>query len=210
MNMDEMLRDQIVERGVGSPIVLDAMRHVPREHFVPEGMRDLAYSDQAIPIGNGQTISQPYIVALMTEALEIEPHHRVLEIGTGSGYQTAILAQLAERVFTMALLAELMQQAQMRLKAMGISNVEFRVGDGTLGWAEEAPFDRIIIAAAAPEVLRSLLETQLADGGIAVLPAGRDEMQNLWKITRHGHELRAGDLGGCRFVKLMGKEGWQQ
>ena len=210
MNMDEMLRNQIIGRGVGSPIVLDAMRHVPREFFVPESMRGLAYSDQALPIGKGQTISQPYIVAMMTEALEIKPHHRVLEIGTGSGYQTAILAQIAERVFTIELLAELMQQAEIRLKTMGVSNVEFRVGDGTLGWEEEAPFDRIIIAAAAPNVPRSLLERQLTDGGIAVLPAGRDEMQNLWKITRRGRELLADDLGGCRFVKLIGKEGWQQ
>ena len=175
MNMDEMLRNQIIGRGVGSPIVLDAMRHVPREFFVPKSMRGLAYSDQALPIGKGQTISQPYIVAMMTEALEIKPHHRVLEIGTGSGYQTAILAQLAERVFTIELLAELMQQAEIRLKTMGVSNVEFRVGDGTLGWEEEVPFDRIIIAAAAPNVPRSLLERQLIDGGIAVLPAGRDQ-----------------------------------
>lgn len=210
MSMEEMLREQIARRGVESPVVLDAIRHVPREYFVPEGMRDLAYSDQALSIGSGQTISQPYMVALMTDALEVKPHHRVLEVGTGSGYQTAILAQLAERVFTMELIASLMERAELRLKAMGIRNVEFRVGDGTLGWAEEAPFDRIIIAAAAPEVPRALLEGQLADGGIAVLPAGRGDMQYLWKITRKGNELRSEDLGGCRFVKLLGKEGWQQ
>ena len=210
MGIEEMLRTQIADRGVQSPAVLDAMRHVPREVFVPEDMRALAYTDQALPIGRGQTISQPYIVALMTEALEIKPHHRVLEIGTGTGYQTAILALLAHRVFSIELIPELVKEASNRLRSMGFTNVDFRAGDGTLGWPEEAPFDRILIAAAAPDVPRNLLESQLADHGIAVLPAGRGDWQYLWKITRNGQQLRSEELGGCRFVKLIGKEGWEQ
>lgn len=208
--MEEMLRWQIAERGVGSPAVLEAMRQVPRERFVPIDMLPDAYTDQALPIGHGQTISQPFMVALMTEAIAAGHDDRVLEIGTGSGYQTAILAKLAKRIYTIERIPVLMQEAKQRLRQMGIDNVEYRAGDGTLGWPEDAPFDRILIAAAAPTIPAKLLESQLADGGIAVLPAGMGDWQYLWKISRRGGRLQREDLGGCRFVRLIGAEGWDQ
>lgn len=207
---ERMLQWQIVERGVTSPLVLQAMREVPRERFVPSDMLPDAYTDQALPIGRGQTISQPFIVALMTEALAIRPEDRVLEIGTGSGYQTAILAKLAKRVYTIERLAPLLEEAKQRLTRMGIENVEYRAGDGTLGWPEQAPFDRILITAAAPTIPQHLLLSQLVDDGIAVVPAGMGDWQYLWRITRKGDQLAREDLGGCRFVRLIGAEGWEE
>lgn len=208
--LEEMLSSQIARRGVRDVAVLGAMRAVPRDMFVPAEHRDDAFTDQALPIGHGQTISQPFIVALMTEALDLNPQNRVLEIGTGSGYQTAILARLAGHVYSIERLAALADVARQHLDALGIHNVDLRHGDGTLGWPEVAPFDRIILSAAGPEVPRRLLLSQLADGGIAVLPAGGPYDQILLKICRHGDDLREQFLCGCRFVKLIGKEGWPE
>lgn len=206
--LEEMIAWQIRGRGVESPDVLDAIRSVPRELFVSPNLRDQAYADMPLPIGKKQTISQPFIVALMTEALAVSKSHRILEIGTGSGWQTAILAKLGARVYTIERISELMEEARQHLTSIGISNVEYRVGDGTLGWLEEAPFDRILIAAAGPNIPIQLLKSHLADGGVAVLPAGEDDWQYLWKIVRRGNMLDREDLGGCRFVRLIGKEGY--
>lgn len=206
--MEWMIQSQIVARGVRDERVLDAMRKVPRGLFMlPEYMQE-AYADGAFPIGLGQTISQPYIVALMTEALDARPTDRVLEIGTGSGYQTAILAHLAAEVYTVERLSQLQVAAHGRLKVLGLTNVWYRVGDGTTGWPEHAPFERILITAAGPDLPRKLLLSQLADGGKAVLPAGPDECQDLLVVTRHGEDLIPTNLGACRFVRLVGAEGW--
>jgi protein-L-isoaspartate(D-aspartate) O-methyltransferase len=207
--MEQMLQYQIVERGVKEPVVLDAMRQVPREVFVPSELRDEAYADEALPIGRGQTISQPFIVALMTEALEVASDHRVLEIGTGSGYQTAILARLAKWVYTIDRIGELVQEARDTLQSLQIRNVSYRVGDGTLGWPEEALFERILVTAAGPRVPEELLRSQLAEGGIAVLPAGNASWQDLLQIRRKGKRFVQQSLGACQFVRLIGKEGWQ-
>jgi protein-L-isoaspartate(D-aspartate) O-methyltransferase len=158
---EEMIRRQLVERGITDPRVLEAMRSVPRERFFSPGLAKEAYADQAAPIGFGQTISQPYIVALMTQNLRVEPTDRVLEIGGGSGYQTAILARLAKEVYTIERIKPLLDEAWHRLMELGIRNLHFRHGDGTLGWAEAAPFDRILIAAAAPALPEALLKSQL-------------------------------------------------
>lgn len=206
--MESMIRDQIIARGVTNSRVLDVLRQTPRELFIPADLRPLAYADEPLPIGQHQTISQPFMVALMTEALQITATNRVLEIGTGCGYQTAILAQLAERVYTVERLGPLLDSAQLLLQSLRIGNVEYRLGDGTLGWPEAAPFDRMIITAAAPQIPRTLLRCQLANRGIAVLPAGPDHEQVLFQITRFDDELQATPLCDCRFVRLIGEEGW--
>jgi protein-L-isoaspartate(D-aspartate) O-methyltransferase len=168
---EEMVRLQIERRGVRNPAVLRAMREVPRHLFVPEPMRRSAYEDHPLPIGHGQTISQPYIVAAMTEMLDPKPGHRVLEIGTGSGYQAAVLARLVSHVYTIEIVEPLGKQAQERLAALGYRNVTVRIGDGYEGWPEEAPFDRIILTAAPPEVPQKLID-QLRNGGRLVAPVG--------------------------------------
>ena len=168
---EEMVRLQIERRGVRNPAVLRAMREVPRHLFVPEPMRRSAYEDHPLPIGHGQTISQPYIVAAMTEMLDPRPGHRVLEIGTGSGYQAAVLARLVSHVYTIEIVEPLGKQAQERLAALGYRNVTVRIGDGYEGWPEEAPFDRIILTAAPPEVPQKLID-QLRNGGRLVAPVG--------------------------------------
>src|SRR5215212_4239738 len=172
VRLEQMIRQQVVERGITEPRVLAALRAVPRDKFFTQDLAGEAYADRAAPIGHGQTISQPYMVALMTERLDIHPQHRVLEIGTGSGYQTAILASLCLEVFSMERVKPLLDDAFHRLMEMNVRNVHFRLGDGTLGWPEKAPFDRILIAAGAPTIPDRLLREQLADGGIAVLPVG--------------------------------------
>ena len=199
---EEMVRTQIRARGIGDPRVLEAMRKVPRHRFVPEESRDLAYGDHPIPIGREQTISQPYIVAFMTEHLGPGRGGRVLEIGTGSGYQTAILAEIAREVFTVEILEPLGREARERLAGLGYSNIRFAVGDGREGWPEEAPFDGILAAASAEEIPPRLLE-QLAPGARLVLPLGVDQ-QDLWMITRtrEGHVSR--NLLPVRFVPLVG------
>jgi protein-L-isoaspartate(D-aspartate) O-methyltransferase len=206
--LGRMIETQIEQRGVRTLSVLRALWQVPRERFVPAELRQEAYEDEPLPIGFGQTISQPYMVALMTEALDVQVTHRVLEIGAGSGYQTAILAKLAKWVYAIERVPELAAGAKARLTEMGIANVTLRDGDGTLGWADEAPFDRLLIAAAAPEPPRRLMLSQLAEGGVAVLPAGGAYDQQLLRFVRRGHELRESLICGCRFVKLVGEEGW--
>jgi protein-L-isoaspartate(D-aspartate) O-methyltransferase len=205
---ERMIQEQLVERGIRDPRVLEAMRSVPREEFLPTEIREQAYADGAAPIGHGQTISQPYIVAIMTERLDVRREHRVLEIGTGSGYQAAILARLGREVYTVERVKPLLDEAFERLMLLGIRNVHFRYGDGTLGWPEEGPFDRILIGAGAPKIPRGLLLEQLKDGGIAVLPAGPMDEQILVEVRREGTRLETTDICGCRFVKLMGEGGW--
>ena len=204
-----MIRQQIIERGITDERVVNALRSVPRDRFFQGELVKEAFADRAAPIGHGQTISQPYIVALMTERLSLQPQHKVLEIGTGSGYQTAVLARLAGEVYSVERVKPLLDAAFHRLLDMGIRNVHFRFGDGTLGWPEAAPFDRILIAAGAPDVPRELLLSQLKDGGLAVLPIGDEDEQMLVAVKRTGQELVKQDICACRFVKLIGHEGWQ-
>jgi protein-L-isoaspartate(D-aspartate) O-methyltransferase len=203
-----MIRTQVVDRGIDDAHVIEAMRQVPRDRFFKPGSTDLAYADQAAPIGHGQTISQPYIVALMTHRLDLRPGLRVLEIGTGSGYQTAILARLAQEVWTVERVKPLLDEAFDRLLELGCRNVHFKFGDGSLGWPEQAPFDRILIGAGAPKLPRKLLLAQLKEGGKAVLPIGPNDEQVLTEVTRVGNELISKDVCACRFVKLIGEEGW--
>jgi len=205
---NRMVDTQIKIRGVSDPRVLAAMRRVPRHHFVPQHLWDQAYSDYPLPIGEDQTISQPYIVALMTEALELKDTDRVLEIGTGSGYQAAVLAELAAEVYSIDRLPSLAEQAQKVLTAMGYQNFQVRVGDGTLGWPEEAPFDAILVTAGAPQVPRPLVE-QLALGGRLVVPVGDRFSQTLTRALKTKEGVKFDYLGGCRFVRLIGKYGWQ-
>lgn len=207
-----MVETQIKSRGISDSRVLRAMETVPRHLFIDEGLIDQAYNDSPLPIGEKQTISQPYIVALMTQALELTGKERALEIGTGSGYQTAILASLAERVFSIERIAPLAVKARKILDRLNYYNVAIRVGDGSYGWKEEAPFDAIITTAAAPEIPQYLVE-QLAVGGRLVVPIGGRDVQTLYKLTRlveNPQEIRKEDLGGCRFVSLIGESGWKE
>ena len=189
--LERMIRRQVVDRGVRDERVLAALRAVPRERFFPEERRAYAYADRATSIGHGQTISQPYMVALMTERLDVRPPHRVLEIGTGSGYQTAVLAHLAAEVYSVERVKPLLDAAFERLMDLRLRNVHFRYGDGTLGWPEKAPFDRILAAAGAPELPKDLLLGQLADGGLAVLPVGPQDEQMLVEVRREGDRLKS-------------------
>jgi protein-L-isoaspartate(D-aspartate) O-methyltransferase len=207
---EAMIEQQVVQRGIRDARVLAAMRSIQREKFFPPGSKDDAYADRAAPIGHGQTISQPYIVALMTQRLLVNPTDRVLELGTGSGYQTAILANLAAEVYSIERLKPLLDTAWERLMDLNIRNVKFRHGDGTLGWPEAKPFDRILIGAGAPKIPEQLLLHQLKDGGIAVLPVGAQEQQMLMEIRREGERLISKDICPCRFVKLIGGLGWEQ
>jgi protein-L-isoaspartate(D-aspartate) O-methyltransferase len=206
--MDRMIQQQVIERGIRDERVVGAMRSVPREKFFLRESRREAYADRATPIGHGQTISQPYMVALMTQRLDVHPEHKVLELGTGSGYQTAILAKLAGQIYSIERVKPLLDAAFERLLDLGVRNVHFRHGDGTLGWPEAAPFDRILITAGAPQPPRELLLGQLSDGGIAILPIGPDDDQMLVEVRRQGNEIKTTDICPCRFVKLIGKEGW--
>lgn len=205
---ESMVDRQIRARGIQSPRVLRAMRSVPRHLFVDEKHRDQAYSDQALPTRHGQTISQPYIVALMSELLGPAADHRVLEIGTGSGYQTAILAQLAGSVLTIESDAELVEEAQTRLEHLRIGNVEIRQGDGSLGAADRAPFDRIIVTAGAP-TMPEPLKQQLADQGRMVIPVGDDAVQTMTVIERRNDAFESHPSIRCRFVPLVGQHGWK-
>lgn len=191
------------EQGISDERVLAAVGSVPREAFVEEPFGDQAYADAALPISCGQTISQPYVVAFMTEALKLEPHHRVLEVGTGSGYQTAILSRLAKRVFTIERYATLAEDAAERFAQLGFTNVTQRVGDGTLGMPEFGPFDRILVTAAAREVPRAYLD-QMAPGSILVIPLEeRPGRQSLWRITRDEQGFSHENLLPVRFVPLV-------
>jgi protein-L-isoaspartate(D-aspartate) O-methyltransferase len=199
-----MVERQIERRGVDDPLVLQAMREVPREMFVEAGMEEFAFDDSPLPIGEGQTISQPYIVALMAEAAELSANDRVLEVGTGSGYAAAVFGRIAKAVYTIERHASLAGQARRRLAKAGISNVFVRVGDGTLGWSDAAPFDAIIVAAGAPEA-PAALKQQLAIGGRLIIPLGEGDVQSLTRIRRKSEALyEAEDLASVRFVPLVG------
>ena len=200
-----MVAEQIRARGVRDARVLDAMTRVPREEFIPEPQRSEAHQDHPVPIGFNQTISQPYIVAYMTEALRLEPTHRVLEIGTGCGYQTAILAELAAEVYSVEVIPALAERARTSLDAMGYKNVHVRAGDGYAGWPEHAPYDRIIGAAAASAVPPALIE-QLADGGILVMPIGT-VYQELQVLQRRGASIETLATLPVRFVPMVKGEG---
>jgi protein-L-isoaspartate(D-aspartate) O-methyltransferase len=203
-----MVEKQIRKRNVNDVRVLECLERIPRHEFVPAEFRDRAYEDAPLPIGEGQTISQPYIVAAMTAALRLEGNERVLEIGTGFGYQAAVLACLAREVFTVEFRADLATEATERLGRLGFTNVHVHCGDGTLGLREFAPYDAILVAAAAPSVPAPLLE-QLANGGRMILPVGGVENQELRLIERNGDMLRTTTLEPCRFVPLLGAYGWK-
>lgn len=203
-----MVERQIVARGVRDPRVLEAMRTVPRHLFIPEAKRDLAYRDRAVEIGQGQTISQPYMVALMTELLTLQSTDRVLEIGTGSGYQCAILAQLAGTVYTVERIPELAAAAESLLRRLGLGNVHVCVGDGTLGRPEGAPYDAIIVTAGAPHIPEAL-RAQLADGGRLVCPTGPSTVQELLRLVRRGDAFDTLTSTRCTFVPLIGADGWE-
>lgn len=203
-----MIRQQIIERGIHDERVIAALRAVPRDRFFLPDSRDSAFADRAAPIGHGQTISQPYMVALMTSHLDISPLHRILEIGTGSGYHTAVLAKLAREVYTVERLKPLLDEAFEKLLSLEIRNVHYRFGDGTAGWPDAAPFDRILIGAGAPQLPTQLLESQLVEGGIAVLPVGPTDEQMLFEVHRTPQGLITTEVCPCRFVKLIGREGW--
>jgi protein-L-isoaspartate(D-aspartate) O-methyltransferase len=204
---EEMVRQQIEARGVSDPGVLAAMRSVPRHLFVSEALRDQAYGDFPLPIGEQQTISQPYIVAEMTQALQLGREDRVLEIGTGSGYQAAVLARIAYRVYTIERIRALYLQVRRLFDELRLFNVVTRYGDGSKGWEEESPFDAIIITAGAPRI-PSVLVNQLAVGGRLVAPVGNPHSQDLIKLVKEKTGVRQSNLGGCRFVKLVGEHGW--
>ena len=204
-----MLGQHLQARGICDSRVIDAMARIPREQFIDESLRAEAYSDRALGITCGQTISQPYIVALMTQALALRGNERVLEIGTGSGYQTAILAELARDVVSIERHAALSQQAAGRLLELGYDRVKLVVADGTLGWPADAPYDRILVAAAAATVPQHLID-QLVSGGILVIPVGSRDHQVLQVIHKVGNEPRIEPLTACRFVPLVGEEGWPE
>ena len=206
---EKMVASQIKARGINDPQVLTVMGKVPRHLFVGEALKDQAYGDYPLPIGEQQTISQPYIVAEMTQALELGKDDRVLEIGTGSGYQAAILAGIAYRVYTVERIHSLYIQARRLFDKLNYHNIVSRCGDGTKGWKDEAPFEAIIVTAGAP-VIPELLISQLADGGKLVIPVGNQHSQELIKIEKHSNGVRQKNLGGCRFVKLVGEHGWKE
>ncbi len=205
---NRMVETQLMPRGIRDEALLEAMRTVPRHRFVEAGLRDEAYNDHPLPIGCKQTISQPYIVALMTQALGLTGREKTLEIGTGSGYQTAVLAELSGEVYTVERIPELLQQAEALLGRTGYTNIRFKAFDGTLGWQEHQPYDAVLVTAGAPGVPRPLRD-QLADGGRLVIPVGNRRSQELVKITRSGEQFEETYLGGCRFVNLIGVHGWK-
>lgn len=206
---DIMIREHLVNRGIQDRAVLKAMRDVPREEFIDWRMLDKAYGDHPLPISEGQTISQPYIVAYMTEALELKPSDRVLEIGTGSGYAAAVLSRIVTTVYSVERLGGLAQSARERFERLGFSNIIVHEGDGTLGWPEHAPYDAIVVTAGAPKVPQPLLE-QLALGGRLVIPVGRSyDVQMLVRVRRvTEYDYRSEELCGVRFVPLIGAAGW--
>lgn len=202
-----LVEEHIRKRGIRSPRVLEAMARVPRHLFVPEELAPRAYEDRALSIGEQQTISQPYMVASMTECLELEGNERVLEVGAGSGYQAAILAELAREVITVEKNAALAESARTRLHSLGYGNVRVEIGDGTLGWPEAAPFEGILVAAAAPAIPEPLV-AQLAENGRLVIPVGQSDKQMLTRIRKRGGEITEEKLFACQFVSLRGRYGW--
>ncbi|MCX5715928.1 MAG: protein-L-isoaspartate(D-aspartate) O-methyltransferase [Candidatus Omnitrophica bacterium] len=203
-----MVNEQLVPRGIGDKEVLAAFRKVPRHEFVPRSLLKDAYGDYPLPIGEGQTISQPYMVALMTECLGLSGVEKTLEIGTGSGYQTAILAELAKTVYSVERFQGLSETAAEHLNSLGYKNVHLKAGDGTLGWKEFAPYDRILVTAGAPDVPKSLL-SQLKENGRLVIPLGSAFSQVLMIVEKKSGKFFYKEMGGCVFVPLVGKEGWE-
>ena len=206
---NRMVDNQLIGRGIKDSRVLDTMRKVPRHRFVEEALFSQAYNDHPLPIGEKQTISQPYMVALMTEALELQGNEKVLEIGTGSGYQTAILAELADKIYSIERIRSLSIKARRVLDDLGYFNVVLKVSDGTLGLKEEAPFEAIIVTAGSPDLPQPLVD-QLAMGGRLVVPVGDRYTQSLMKVVRVKEGISKTDLGGCRFVSLLGRYGWEE
>jgi protein-L-isoaspartate(D-aspartate) O-methyltransferase len=205
---EKMVEEQLVARGVTDPRVLAAMRQVPRHLFVEEALQDRAYGDHPLPIGDGQTISQPFMVGRMTELLRLDGTEKVLEIGTGSGYQAAVLGELCARVCTIERVPRLARRARELLEQLGYHNVWVRVANGTLGWPDEAPFDRIVVTAGGPHVPPPLFE-QLAEGGSMVMPVGEAATQVLQVIDKRGGEMHMTEHSTCVFVKLVGKYAWE-
>ncbi|HXJ81485.1 MAG TPA: protein-L-isoaspartate(D-aspartate) O-methyltransferase, partial [Candidatus Methylomirabilis sp.] len=207
----EMVETQIAARGIGDRAVLDAMRTIPRERFVPAEAAEFAYDDTPLPIEEGQTISQPYIVALMAAAARLQPGDRVLEVGAGSGYAAAVLSRIAGEIYAVERHQALAELAAGRMKTLALDNVRVLHGDGTLGWSEHAPYDAILVAAGGPSV-PAALTAQLAIGGRLIMPVGATlREQRLVRVTRTGqHEHRTEDLGGVQFVPLIGAQGWEE
>ena len=204
----KMVEEQIIERGIKDPRVIAAMKKVPRHLFVEEALQSQAYNDRPLPIGEKQTISQPYMVALMTEAMELKGKERVLEIGSGSGYQTAILAEMAGEVFSVERIRSLAIRARKLLYDLGYFNVEIKIFDGTYGWAEKGTFDAVIVTAGSPDISQPFYD-QLSMGGRLVIPVGNSDVQDLFRITKTEEGMKKENLGGCRFVKLIGRYGWE-
>ncbi len=205
----DMVTRQIESRGITDQQVLDAMRKVPRHFFVSEALADQAYGDYPLPIGEQQTISQPFIVAEMTQALALGKNDRVLEIGTGSGYQAAILAEIVHRVYTIERIYNIFKKTRMLFDLLKYHNIVTRYSDGTAGWPDESPFDAIIVTAGSPYIPQPLLQ-QLAMGGRMIIPVGDHFSQELIKIVKDEKGFHQTDLGGCRFVKLVGEHGWKE
>jgi protein-L-isoaspartate(D-aspartate) O-methyltransferase len=206
---DRMVEDQLVRRGISDARVLAALRKVPRHRFVEEALRDRAYGDHPLPIGEAQTISQPYMVAAMTQLLRLAGTEKVLEIGTGSGYQTAVLGELARRVCSIERLPALASRARQVLEELGYTNAVVKTADGTYGWPDEAPFDRILVTAGAPSLPLPLFQ-QLAEGGRLVVPIGDPQSQTLHVVDKVGGQMRTSTDCGCVFVKLVGRYGWEE
>jgi protein-L-isoaspartate(D-aspartate) O-methyltransferase len=205
----KMVEEQLGDRGIKDLRVLEVMSRLPRHLFTLDSLQHQAYGDTPLPIGENQTISQPYIVAAMTEALALKGHERVLEIGTGSGYQTAVVAELATQVFTIERINTLSRKAQQILEGLDYANIVFKMFDGTYGWPDQAPFDAIIITAAAKEIPKALIN-QLGDGGTLVAPAGGAVKQKLIVLTKKGDRVSKREIGDCKFVPLVGKYGWPE
>jgi protein-L-isoaspartate(D-aspartate) O-methyltransferase len=203
-----MVQEQLVSRGINDPRVLRAMAEIPRHLFLESELWERAYEDHPLPIGADQTMSQPYMVALMAEALELAGGEKVLEVGTGSGYAAAVLSELCAEVFSVEIVEELAAKAQVVLSRLGCTNVLIRMGDGTLGWVEHSPYDAVIISAAAPCIPRPLIE-QLKIPGYLVFPMGEKELQTLVRIRKDRAGIKEEYLGDCHFVRLRGKHGWE-
>lgn len=206
---ERMVKNQLIPRGISDPRVLEVMCKVPRHRFVEEALVGEAYNDHPLPIGHKQTISQPYIVALMTEALELTGKEKTLEIGSGSGYQTAILAELSYKVYTVERVRPLLVKARNDLSKLGYNNILYKAFDGTLGWKEYEPYDAIIVTAGAPKIPQPLLD-QLAEGGRLIIPVGNKFSQELIKVVKKKGNYIEKNLGGCRFVDLVGVHGWKE
>jgi protein-L-isoaspartate(D-aspartate) O-methyltransferase len=210
MARERMVEEQLAHRGITDPRVLMAMRFIPRHLFMEENFWGRAYGDHPLPIGQGQTISQPFMVALMTQTMKVKEDDRVLEIGTGSGYQAAILAKLAKKVFTIERHGVLAKRAREVFDQLNIHTIAIRIGDGTIGWSEYAPYNGIVVTAGSPDVPQPLLDQLSEDGGRLVIPVGGRGFQQLKVITRNGDSWTTTEEVGCTFVPLVGKHGWSE